>query len=39
MSVNLIQKNKNAQNPVAMIVILNEEAKLLGIPDTTLPWE
>jgi tetratricopeptide (TPR) repeat protein len=34
---NLIRKNKNAKSPVATIDTLHEEAKLLGIPDTTLP--
>jgi tetratricopeptide (TPR) repeat protein len=33
---NLIRKNKNAKVPVAMIEILHSEAKLLGVPDTTL---
>jgi hypothetical protein len=36
---NLIQKNKNAKNPAAMIEVLHSEAKLLGVPDTTLPRE
>jgi hypothetical protein len=35
-SENLIQKNKKAKEPVAMIEILHSEAKLLGVPDTTL---
>lgn len=38
-SENLIRKNKNAKDPVAMIGILHEEAKSLGIKDTTLPPE
>jgi tetratricopeptide (TPR) repeat protein len=36
---NLIRRNKNAKNPVAMIEILHDEAKALGIKDTTLPPE
>ena len=38
-SENLIRKNKNAKDPVAMIEILHSEAKLLGIKDTTLAPE
>jgi hypothetical protein len=33
---NLIRKNKNAKNPVAMIEVLHSEAKLLGVADTAL---
>jgi tetratricopeptide (TPR) repeat protein len=33
---NLIRKNRNAKEPVVMIEILHSEAKLLGVPDTTL---
>jgi hypothetical protein len=36
---NLIRKNKNAKTPVSMIEILHSEAKLLGVPDTTLRRE
>jgi len=32
---NLIRKNRNSKQPVAMIDILHSEAKLLGVPDTT----
>src|SRR3954452_3078714 len=31
---NLIRKNKNARNPVVMIYILHEEAKILNVPDS-----
>jgi eukaryotic-like serine/threonine-protein kinase len=36
---NLIRKNKNAKNPVAMIEVLHSEAKLLGVADTALTPE
>jgi len=32
----LMRKNKNAKNPVGFIDSLRSEAKLLGVPDTTL---
>ena len=36
---NLIRKNKNAKLPVSYIGDLRSEAKLLGVPDTTLSPE
>jgi hypothetical protein len=38
-AVNLIRKNKNAKKPVGYIDTLRSEAKLLGVPDTTLRQE
>jgi len=33
----LIHLSQQAQEPVTMIAVLHEEARLLGVPDTTLP--